>query len=115
MFNIYNRNEVFDDGILKYRAARAENFSLESDEHRINRTVEALTKILAAYASGENFSLETALTCRALSHHLNLKVHEEASCAAILNSVEGINFSEIQLLRSDLPNLLSLPYPVSTG
>ena len=111
-FHLHDRNEVFDDGILKYRAARAENFTLESDEDRINRVTEALTEILSGYAAGKNFGLETALTCRAVSNYLNLKVHEEASVAAILNSLKGITIAEAQLLIRDLPNILRLPYPL---
>ncbi len=61
-FEIFNRNEVFDDGILKYRIARAENFSLESYDEKIQRVTTALIEILSRYASGEVFDLETALT-----------------------------------------------------
>ena len=111
-FDKYDRNEVFDDGILKYRAARAENFTLESGEDRINRVTEVLTEILSGYSAGKNFGLETALTCRAVSTYLNLKVYEEASISAILNSLKGITIAEAQLLIRDLPNLLKLPYPL---
>ena len=120
-FHLYDHNEVFDDGILKYRAARAKNFSLESDAERFNRVIEALTRTLSAYASGEIFSLETALTCRALSTYLRenfpnessrWKIYEEASLAAILKSVDGIKISDLRLLLSELPNLLALPYPI---
>ena len=116
LFNTYDRNEVFDDGILKYRAARAEKFSLESDAARFNRVTEALTETL----SGAEFSLETALTCRALSAYLcehfpndadYWKICEEASVGAILKSLEGINITDAQLLIRELPNLLTLPYP----
>ena len=110
-FEERDRNEVFDDGILKYRAARAQNFSIESNEDRINRVTEALTETLSAYANGATFSLETALTCRAVSSYLHLKVHEEASISAILNSLKGITIAEAQLLIRDLPNILRLPYP----
>ena len=110
-FNSYDRNEIFDDGILKYRAARAKNFFLESDAEKFSRAAEVLTKTLTAYADGKIFDLETALTCRAVSNFLNLKVHEEASLAAILKSLDGLKFFEVQLLLRELPNLLTLPYP----
>ena len=109
-FKLYDRNEIFDDGILKYRAARAEKFSLEDAAKKFSRVTETLTKILADCADGKIFDLETALTCRAVAHALNLKVHEEASLAAILKSFGELKFFEVQLLRSELPNLLSLPY-----
>ena len=47
IFDDYDRNEIFDDGILKYRAARAKNFSFVSDAQRINRVTETLTKTLS--------------------------------------------------------------------
>ena len=111
IFNKTDRNEVFDDGILKYRTDRAQNFSIESDEDRINRVTETLTEILSGYANGKIFNLETALTCRAASSYLHLKVHEEAAISAILNSLKGITVAEAQLLIRDLPNLLKLSYP----
>lgn len=120
-FKANDCNEVFDDGILKYRNARAENFSLEDDKHRVNRVINALTKTLNAYA--ENTppveKLETALTCRALSSYLRekfpdierMKLYEEVSLTAIINSLDEVNFSDVRLLISELPQLLSLPYP----
>ena len=120
-FDMYNRNEVFDDGILKYRSARAENFSLETDEHRLNRLIDALTKNLSDYANdtppAEKF--ETALTCRAVSSYLcgrlpdneRMKIFEEASLAAVLKSLDELKISDARLLISELPNLLTLPYP----
>ena len=118
-FDMYDRNEVFDDGILRYRAARAENFSLPNDEQRFFRVHDALTKILSAYASGKSFSLETALTCRAVSsllrknfpHDEHFKVYEEAALAAVLKSLDGLKFSDVQLLLNELPEMLKLPYP----
>ena len=119
-FELYDRNEVFDDGILTYRNARAENFSLETDEHRLNRLTDALTKTLAAYANDTPPAdkLETALTCRATSSYLRgklpdnerMKIFEEASLAAVLKSLDGLTIADARLLISELPNLLSLPY-----
>ena len=106
---------------MKYRAARAENFSLEDKTHRLDRVTEALTKILTACADGEVVNLETALTCRALSTYLRehfpddadyWRICEEASLAAILKSLRNTTFTNIQLLLRELPSLLSLPYPV---
>ena len=111
-FKEFNHNEVFDDGILRYRAARAEKFSLESVEEKFQRVTNALTKILLRYADEEIFDLETALTCRAISNYLNLKIYEEASLAAILKSLNNISAVEANLLIFDLPNLLRLPYPL---
>ena len=110
-FDMYDRNEVFDDGILRYRAARADKFSLEDDLQRRNRLTNAVIKILSAYADDKIFDLETALTCRAASNYLREKIYEEASLAAILKSLDGLKFSDTRLLLNELPNLLSLPYP----
>ena len=117
-FSLYDRNEVFDDGILKYRAARAENFLLEDTDARLNRVTTALTEILSAYASGKIFSLETALTCLALSSYLRenfpaerWKVYEETSLAAILKSVDNASSIDLCILIRKLPKILCLPYP----
>lgn len=119
-FNNYDRNEEFDDGILKYRAAREKIFSLKSDTQRISRVIETLIKTLSQYAADEISDLETALTCWALSAYLlkkfpneeRFKVFEEASIAAILKSLDGLKLYEVQLLMDELPNLLILPYPI---
>ena len=51
------------------------------------------------------------MTCRALSTYLRGKIYEEASLAAVLKSLDGLKLSDVRLLLSELPNLLSLPYP----
>ena len=107
-FEMYDRNEVFDDGILKYRAARADNFSLESEEQRLKRVTDALIKTFEA----GKYSLETALTCRAASNLLGEKFLEEASLGAVLNALDDLKLSDVRLLLSELPNILALPYPV---
>ena len=110
-FDEHDRNDVFDDSILKYRDERAKNFSLETDDEKLNRVTAALNKTLSDFANEKISDLETALTCRALSNYLGLKLHEEASLAAILNSLDGLKFSDARLLIRELPELLSLPYP----
>lgn len=120
-FEDWNVNEIFDDGILKYRDARAENFSLEDDEHRLYRVIDALTKTLNAYAENTPPAdkLETALTCRALSSYLRekfpdierMKLYEEVSLTAVINSLDKVQFWEERLLISELPDILNLPHP----
>ena len=107
-FDMYDRNEVFDDSILSYRAARAENFFVETDAAKVKRMTDALIKNLSA----EEFSLETALTCRVVSNFLNEQFLEEAALGAALKSFDGMKLSDVRLLLSELPELLSLPYPV---
>ena len=121
-FCYFDQNDEFDDGILKYRAARAEDFSLEDETHRLDRVTEALTKTLTACADGKILDLETALTCCALSTHLRehfpndasyWRVCEETSLGAILKSFQKMSVAEAQLFIRELPKLLSLPYPAA--
>lgn len=122
-FDMYDRNEIFDDGILRHRIARAENFALESDEQRLNRIFAALNKNLSAFASDVELDdkLEAALTCVATAKYLRrkfpdderLKIFVEASLAAVLKSLDGVNFSDAQLFLNELANLLSLQYSVT--
>ena len=115
-FKAYDRNEVFDDGILKYRAARAQNFSFESDDHRINRVINALVENLTA----EKISLETALTCRALAEKFQIKIGAYSAEEFALTSIYKIltaggisTYADGQLFIRELPKLLRLPYPVA--
>ena len=119
-FFLHDRNEEFDDGILKYRAARADNFVLKNNSERIDRTIRTLTEILSAYASGKKFSLETALACRALSSYLTKifpnddyywRICEEKSLLVILKSLNEINLTDFRLFMKELPQILRLPYP----
>ena len=112
-------NEVFDDGILKYRAARAENFSFESDEQRISRTVNSLVRTLTQNPP-EKFKLETFLTCRALAEKFQIKIGdslaEEFALARIHQSLSRdstLIFAELQLLIDVLPEIISRPFPLA--
>ena len=123
LFELCDRNDVFDDDILKYRAAREKNFVLEDENQRLNRVFTALAKNLSSFAQDVllNDKMETALTCRALSTYLRkkfpdddrLKTFEEASLEAILKSFSGMGFSDARLLIRELPDLLTLPYPIT--
>ncbi|MBR2519117.1 MAG: glycosyltransferase family 92 protein [Selenomonadaceae bacterium] len=125
LFDSLDRNEVFDDGILRYRAARAENFSFESDEQRIFRTekflVDTLTKCSPFDAPSEFFTdkLETFLTCRKLAQVLGTRIGnksaEEYALVWIYQSFvtrHPFNYAELQLLLNELPALLSRPFPL---
>ena len=125
-FNNYNRNEVFDDGILKYRAARAENFSLASDEQRIQRTEKVLIATLTQQSPFDTPSefftgkLETFLTCRKLAEvfgtRINSKSAEEFALTWIyqtLNTDGVLTYADLQLLMRELPEILSRPFPVA--
>ena len=116
----------FDDGILKYRAERAKIYKPLDKSHADEKLFAALMKNLSPtllpntppqFYAGK---METFLTCRAVASYLKTKLaddtpakfFEEASLKAILKSVNGMTFADARLLIRELPNLLTLPYPV---
>ena len=125
-FDLYDRNEEFDDGILKYRAERAKIYKPLDKSHADEKLFAALMKNLSPTLlpnTPPNFyagKMETFLTCRAVASYLKTKLaddapakfFEEASLKAILKSVNGMTFADARLLIRELPNLLTLPYPV---
>ncbi|MBR4384801.1 MAG: glycosyltransferase family 92 protein, partial [Selenomonadaceae bacterium] len=125
-FDTYDRNEIFDDGILKYRAQRAENFSLESDEQRRNRVEKVLVDLLtqcSPFAAPPEFftgKLETFLTCRKLAEvfgtQIGNKSAEEYALVWIyqtLNTDGVLTYADLQLFVEELPEILSRPFPVA--
>ena len=121
-FSKYNRNEVFDDGILKYRAARAKNFFFESEGDRINRVVNALAKTLTKkfYAESLDGKLETFLTCRAVAEKFQIKIDEHsaeeialAKIHQILSEGTALSYHDMQLFIEVLPEILSRPFPLA--
>ena len=124
-FDLCDRNEEFDDGILRYRAERAKNFRPPDKSHIFERLFNALAKNLSPtllpttppqFYAGK---METFLTCRAAAAYLKTKLtddtpakfFEEASLKAIIKSFNGMSFADSRLLIRELPNLLRLPYP----
>ncbi|MBR1646876.1 MAG: glycosyltransferase family 92 protein [Selenomonadaceae bacterium] len=126
IFDTNDRNEVFDDGILKYRAARAENFFVESDADKIRRVekflVDTLTQQSPFNAPAEFFAgkLETFLTCRKLAEvfktQIGNKSAEEYALVWIyqtLNTDGALTYADLQLFVDELPEILSRPFPVA--
>ncbi|MBR4642932.1 MAG: glycosyltransferase family 92 protein [Selenomonadaceae bacterium] len=120
-FQSYDRNEVFDDGILTYRAARAKNFSLESNDERINRAGNALVQTLMKTSTKDSLTgkLETFLTCRALAEKFQIKIGdrfaEEYALAWIYRALliaNPLTVAEIQQFLKALPEILTRPFPV---
>ncbi|MBR4641880.1 MAG: glycosyltransferase family 92 protein [Selenomonadaceae bacterium] len=120
-----DRNEEFDDDILKYRDAQAKTYQPPDMAHADEKLFNALAKNLSPtlmpttppqFYAGKT---ETFLTCRAIAAYLKTKLtddtpakfFEEVSLNAILKSLGGMNFADARLLIRELPNLLSLPYP----
>ena len=126
LFSLYDRNDEFDDGILKYRAVRAENFSFESDAERVRRAekalIETLTQCSPLNASAEFLSgkLETFLACRALAEKLGTKIgsHSAEEYALVwiyqmLNRDRVLTYADLQLFIDVLPEILSRPFPLA--
>ena len=124
-FEFHDRNEVFDDGILKYRAARAENFSFESEEHRVNRVVNSLVQTLTQPLPADNDrkffvdKLETFLTCRAVAEKFQITIGdtpaEEMSLDLIYRRfINGRtkNYFELYQMIKALPEILVRPFPI---
>lgn len=125
-FDVNANSEEFNDGILKYRDEQAQNFQLPNKSRADERLFSALAKNLSPtlvpntppdFYAGK---VETFLTCRAIAAYLQTKLtdaspakfFEEASLKAILKTfTSGTSFADMQLLLSELPELLKLPYP----
>ena len=125
-FEPRDRNEKFDDGILKYREERAKVYQPPDNSHTDERVFDALAKNLSPTLMPNTPSefyagkMETFLTCRAVAAYLQTKLtdaapakfFEEAAIKAILKSIGQMSFADARLLLSELPNLLRLSYPV---
>ena len=85
VFYLFDRNDEFDDGILKYRAARMKNSFHEDDNTRANRVantlIQTLTQCSPSNAPAEFFTdkLETFLTCRAVAEKFDIKIGERSA------------------------------------
>ena len=125
LFDVSDRNEVFDDGILKYRAARAENFFIESDNERLRRVEKILIDILtecSPFDAPEKFfvgKLETFLTCRAVAEKFGIKIGEHFAEEYALVWIYQcfmkktlFTYAELQLFLSELPALLAREFPL---
>ena len=125
-FDSLHLDEVFDDGILKYRDERAKIYQ-SPDKSRVNeRLLTALMKNLLPTLkpdTPQDFyagKMETFLTCRAVASYLKTKLtdaepakfFEEASLNAILRAFNGMTFADSRMLIRELPELLRLPYPI---
>ena len=113
-FDKYNNNEEFDDGILNYRAARAEKFSSESNDAKINRVETVLVNSLT---QNSPVDIETLLACRALAEKFQIKIGEhsaeENALALIYRTLtEPMTIVESQMFLKVLPQILVRPFPI---
>lgn len=110
LFKYLDRNDEFDDGILKYYAARAKVYQPPKP-----RAADDLIKALKRNLSTNSYAgkMETFLTCRAVSNYLGEKFFEEMALKAIVNAFESsLSPADKGLFDKELPELLKLPYPV---
>ncbi len=139
-FEERDTNDEFDDGILKYRAARIENFSqmwgfenvlvnlINANQINYDRVFNALIRDLSpTFAKNIPIDffqgkMETFLTCRAVSSYLKEnafdetagKFFEEASLNAVCKTLFSTNqLADLRLLFGELPNILALDYPIA--
>lgn len=125
MFDFNDHNEEFDDGILRYRATRAENFSLESDAEKFRRAEKALIETLlerSPFGASTDFfvgKLEMFLTCRALAEKLDVKIdsHSAEEYALVwlyqmLAKSGVLTYADLQLFVNALPEILARPFPL---
>lgn len=125
--NVHDRNEEFDDSILKYCEVRDKDFQFPDKFCANDRLLNALTKnlspILLPDTPPEFYAgkLETFLTCYAVSTYLKPKImndaqtifFEKASIVAILKALSsGASFGDLWIFLRELSNLLRLPYPI---
>ena len=125
-FDANDTNEVFDDGILKYREERGKIYRPPDKSHADERLLTALMKNLSPVLlpnTPQDFytgKLETFLTCRAAGSYLKPRVAdedsakflEETSLKAIVKALfSGMVLADALLMIRELPELLRLPYP----
>ena len=120
-FQHFDHNEVFDDGILKYRTERTKNFSFENDQQRVSRVVNSLVRTLTQNPSKTSLvgKLETFLTCSAVAKKFQLKIGEhsaeEIALAWIYQTIvkaDSLSYAEIQQFLRTLPDILTRPFPI---
>ena len=125
-FDIYDRNEVFDDDILTYRASRAKSFSLTDEAQRFNRVEKFLVDTLTAKSPfnvpPEFFAgkLETFLTCRKLAQVLDVRIGNRSAeefalvwIYQLLNTDGALTYADLQLFLDEVPEILSRPLPTA--
>lgn len=135
-FNIWNRNEIFDDGIIKYRDARKAalipagggmEHLIYSKQVNYSRLFNALAQNLFPALSSEmqkeffNGKVENFLTCLNLTSYLKGKIlddncayiFEEMSLIALYKSLFAeIQIADVELLLREMPKILVMPYDV---
>lgn len=122
-FEKNDRNEIFDDGILKYRDSR-KNFSTESFEEMQTRILNALKKNLLSVSPKNlpaNFlddKAETFLICLTVGEKFKFKsgerfISEYALFWLYQTICRNNSPRELFVIFRSLPEILRLPYPIT--
>lgn len=121
-----DRNEEFDDDILKYREERTKVYQQPDDSYTNERLLSALAINLSPFLYPDKppkfyveKEMETFLTCYAVAVYLQerladnvvIKFFEMASLRAILQSLDDMSLADAQLLIRELPNFLNRSNP----
>ena len=124
---VHENNEVFDEGILKYRKARKKIIGDTFKKIDYNKVYGALMQNLAptfvASIPKEFFNnkLENFLVCWKLAGYLrenlldkeSANFLEESALKAIYKSLfTSMTLADIKLLLSEMPNILTRDYPI---
>ncbi len=126
-FDVYDRNDEFDDSILRYRAARMKTYQPPDNARSAERMLAALEKNLSPTLSTntpQEFyrdKMETLLTCRAVASYLQSKLacyasakfFEETALKAIPRAFNEMSVADALLLLREMPELLKLSYPAA--
>ena len=126
-FESRDRNEIFDDSILKYRDVRQQlNGGMPKSQINYQQLYIALLQNLSQtfvqnvppqFYQGK---LETFLTCWKLAEYLREKILDkqagdffaEAALVAVYKTLQtNFSIADLRLLFNELPNILQLNYP----
>lgn len=125
-FELYDKNDEFDDGILHYRDERMKVYQPPDNSHATDRLLNALLKNLSPTLLADTPAdfykgkLETFLTCHAVASYLQTKLTDDATAKffaevalkAILKSLDKMSLGEAQMFTLALPKILEIPYPI---
>ena len=125
-FERNDRNDEFDDDILKYQAVRIEKYSQPPpfEREKYFKLLEELLIPAVRQEDDEFFKgkLEMFLTCRSLAGVLKRNAPKdnrgkfmEETALRLINRTHSteMTYAEIMMMINSLPPILSLPYPIA--
>ena len=124
---IHTCNEVFDDGILKYRDECAKVYQPPDKSHAVKRLLNALERNLSPTLQKDTplefyaGKFETFLTCYYVASYLKGKLadetqaerFEEISCKALVKALAtSPSIADKQIFMREFSILANVPYPI---